>query len=88
MLFRSDMIVRANDNLGLWTSDGSVKAVNITNLGDVGIGGTSGTALTPTAKLDVDGDVRIRGLTASSSDNIVVAEANGEIGRASCRERV
>ncbi|HCN10655.1 MAG TPA: hypothetical protein DIT01_22245, partial [Lentisphaeria bacterium] len=74
-----DMIVRAADHLGLWTGGGSVKAVNITNLGDVGIGGTSGTPLTPTAKLDVDGTVRVRDLTASSSDNIVVAEANGDL---------
>jgi hypothetical protein len=42
--------------------------------GDVGINTAD-----PTAKLDVNGDARIRGLTAGSSDNIVVAEANGDL---------
>ena len=42
--------------------------------GDVGINTAD-----PTAKLDVDGNARIRGLTAGTSDNIVVAEANGDL---------
>ena len=64
--------------LGVTGADGgtySGGAFRVESDGDTGIG-----TITPTARLDVDGDARIRNLpTADDTDQLVTADANGNL---------
>ena len=68
----------ATENIRLnnyWLSNnGGNKGIKITNDGKVGFGVSN-----PTTELDVDGDVRVRGLGGGAGNRMVVADGSGNL---------